>query len=174
MNGAEDVILVVLAFSCRDLVDVIVEFTGVVFSVLWMFGIFGWLQTPAGMTMIIGPVLVVGPSVDYGLHVFMRYREERKARSASEDRAGSARGDAPRFDERGAKRPASGATREERSEAEVIREPMVRGLSSVAGTLYTVVTGTGGALLGSTLTSVRTCALLSYPHPQIRSFCCVE
>ena len=122
------------------------------------------------MTTIIGPVLVVGPSVDYGLHVFMRYREEREARSASEDRAGSARGDAPRSDERGAKRPASGATREERSEAEVIREPMVRGLSSVAGALHTVVTGIGGALLGSTLTSVGACALLLHPHSQTRSF----
>jgi len=70
-------ILVVLAFSYRDFVDVVVGFTGVVLSVLWMFGIMGWLQIPAGMSLIIGPVLIVGLSVDYGLHVFMRYREER-------------------------------------------------------------------------------------------------
>ncbi|MFC4449051.1 efflux RND transporter permease subunit [Halorussus aquaticus] len=70
-------ILLVLAFSYRDLVDVIVGFVGVVLSVLWMFGILGWLQIPAGFTLIIGPVLIVGLSVDYGLHVFMRYREER-------------------------------------------------------------------------------------------------
>ncbi|WP_436931448.1 efflux RND transporter permease subunit [Halosimplex halobium] len=88
-------ILAVLAFSYRDLVDVVVGFTGVVLSVLWMFGILGWMQIPAGMTMIIGPVLIVGLSVDYGLHVFMRYREER-------------------------------------GEGENIREPMARGLSSVA------------------------------------------
>ena len=74
-----------------------------------MFGILGWLQILAGMTMIVGPVLVVGLSVDYGLHVFVRYREEREARSASEVRAGSAMGDAPRSDERGAKRLASAA-----------------------------------------------------------------
>lgn len=71
------VILGVLAFSYRNLVDVIVGFTGVVSSVLWMFGILGWLQIPAGMSLIIGPVLIVGLSVDYGLHVFMRYREQR-------------------------------------------------------------------------------------------------
>ncbi|MFC7195929.1 MMPL family transporter [Halosimplex aquaticum] len=53
-------ILAVLAFSYRDLVDVIVGFAGVVLSVLWMFGILGWMGIPAGMTMIIGPVLVVG------------------------------------------------------------------------------------------------------------------
>ncbi|MFB6150871.1 MAG: RND family transporter [Haloarculaceae archaeon] len=70
-------ILAVLAFSYRDLVDVLVGFTGVVLSVLWMFGILGWAGIPAGMTMIVGPVLVVGLSVDYGLHVFTRYREER-------------------------------------------------------------------------------------------------
>ncbi|NEU57791.1 MMPL family transporter [Halorussus sp. MSC15.2] len=70
-------ILGVLAFSYRDIVDVVVGFTGVVLSVLWMFGILGWLKIPAGITLIIGPVLIVGLSVDYGLHVFMRYREER-------------------------------------------------------------------------------------------------
>jgi predicted RND superfamily exporter protein len=88
-------ILAVLAFSYRDLVDVVVGFTGVVLSVLWMFGILGWLQIPAGMSLIVGPVLIVGLSVDYGLHVFMRYREQRGA-------------------------------------DENIREPMARGLSSVA------------------------------------------
>jgi predicted RND superfamily exporter protein len=71
------IILAVLAFSYRDLVDVAVGFAGVVLSVVWMFGILGWLQIPAGVSIIIGPVLIVGLSVDYGLHVFMRYREER-------------------------------------------------------------------------------------------------
>jgi predicted RND superfamily exporter protein len=70
-------ILAVLAFSYRDLADVIVGFVGVVLSVVWMFGILGWLEIPAGITLVIGPVLIIGLSVDYGLHVFMRYREER-------------------------------------------------------------------------------------------------
>ncbi|QLH80071.1 MMPL family transporter [Halosimplex rubrum] len=110
-------ILSVLAFAYRDLVDVIVGFTGVVLSVLWMFGILGWMGIPAGFTLIIGPVLVVGLSVDYGLHVFTRYREEREARSASREQTGSARRD---------------TTREQRGDGEEIREPMARGLSSVA------------------------------------------
>ncbi|NHN48413.1 MMPL family transporter [Halostella sp. JP-L12] len=70
-------ILAVLAFSYRDLTDVIVGFAGVLLSLVWMFGILGWLRVQAGMTLIIGPVLIVGLSIDYGLHVFMRYREER-------------------------------------------------------------------------------------------------
>ncbi|WP_255150097.1 efflux RND transporter permease subunit [Halorarius halobius] len=71
------IILAVLAISYRNFVDVAVGFTGVVLSVVWMFGILGWLQIPAGVSVIIGPVLIVGLSVDYGLHVFMRYREQR-------------------------------------------------------------------------------------------------
>jgi predicted RND superfamily exporter protein len=70
-------ILLVLAFVYRDLVDILVGFTGVLVSVLWMFGILGWLQVPANAAIIVGPVLIVGLSVDYGLHVFMRYREQR-------------------------------------------------------------------------------------------------
>ena len=73
------IILAVLAFVYRDLVDILVGFTGVVVSVLWMFGILGWLQVPANAAIIVGPVLIVGLSVDYGLHVFMRYREQRQA-----------------------------------------------------------------------------------------------
>jgi len=29
------------------------------------------------MTMIIGPVMIAGLSIDFGFHVFMRYREQR-------------------------------------------------------------------------------------------------
>ncbi|WP_254841003.1 efflux RND transporter permease subunit [Natronomonas marina] len=119
------VILAVLGFSYRDFVDVAVGFAGVVLSVLWMFGILGWLRIPAGVSIIIGPVLIVGLSVDYGLHVFMRYREQR-------------------------------------GEAENVREPMARGLSSVSVALGLV---TLTAMLGfmsnatSELTTIRQLAI---------------
>ncbi len=70
-------ILAVLAFTYRDIVDVVVGFVGVLLSVLWMFGVLGWLGVPAGLAVVIGPVLVIALSIDFGLHVFMRYREER-------------------------------------------------------------------------------------------------
>ncbi|QKY19991.1 MMPL family transporter [Halolamina sp. CBA1230] len=70
-------ILVVLGFAYRDLVDVIVGMVGVVLSVLWMFGLLGWLGVAAGTTSIIPVVLVAGLSIDYGFHVFNRYREQR-------------------------------------------------------------------------------------------------
>jgi predicted RND superfamily exporter protein len=70
-------VLGVLAVTYRDPVDVAVGLVGVLVSVLWMFGILGWLGIGAGMTMIIGPVLIAGLSIDFSFHVFNRYREER-------------------------------------------------------------------------------------------------
>ena len=70
-------ILLVLVFAYRDLVDVVVGMTGVALSVLWMFGIMGWLGVSAGTISIIPAILITGLSVDFGFHVFNRYREER-------------------------------------------------------------------------------------------------
>ena len=72
-------ILVVLAFSYRDLVDIVVGMTGVVLSVLWMFGLLGWLGVAAGTISIVPVVLITGLSIDFGFHVFNRYREQRGA-----------------------------------------------------------------------------------------------
>ncbi|NIC00966.1 MMPL family transporter [Halobacterium sp. R2-5] len=71
-------LLVVLTFTYRDLVDVVVGMLGVGVSILWMFGILGWLNVDIGTTMIIGPVLIAGLSIDYGFHIFTRYREYRR------------------------------------------------------------------------------------------------
>lgn len=70
-------VLAVLAFAYRDLVDVLLGFVGVIVSLVWLFGILGWLGIPAGFASIVGPVLIVALSIDFGLHVFMRFREER-------------------------------------------------------------------------------------------------
>ena len=70
-------ILLVLAFAYRDLVDIVVGMTGVVLSVLWMFGLLGWLGVAAGTISIVPVVLITGLSIDFGFHVFNRYREQR-------------------------------------------------------------------------------------------------
>lgn len=70
-------ILIALTFAYRDVFDVLVGMFGVVLTVTWMFGLLGWLNVPFGNASIIAPVLLIGLSIDYGLHVFMRYREER-------------------------------------------------------------------------------------------------
>jgi predicted RND superfamily exporter protein len=70
-------ILVVLAFTYRDLVDIVVGMTGVILSVAWMFGLLGWLGVEAGSIVIVPVVLITGLSIDFGFHVFNRYREQR-------------------------------------------------------------------------------------------------
>jgi predicted RND superfamily exporter protein len=72
-------ILLVLAFAYRDPVDVAVGMLGVGLSVVWTFGIMGWLGVAAGVVSIIPVVLITGLSVDFSFHVFNRYREERGA-----------------------------------------------------------------------------------------------
>lgn len=71
------VILSILVFAYRDLIDVVVGMTGVVLSVLWMFGLLGWLGVAAGIVSIVPVVLISGLSIDFGFHIFNRYREQR-------------------------------------------------------------------------------------------------
>ena len=70
-------VLGVLAVAYRDLVDILLGFVGVCVSIVWFFGILGWLGIPAGFASIVGPILILALSIDFGLHVFMRYREQR-------------------------------------------------------------------------------------------------
>lgn len=72
-------VLGALAVTYRDPVDILLGLAGVIVSVIWMFGILGWLGIGAGMTMVIGPVLIAGLSIDFSFHVFNRYREQRGA-----------------------------------------------------------------------------------------------
>ncbi|MFC4408349.1 efflux RND transporter permease subunit [Haloarchaeobius iranensis] len=72
-------ILLTLAFAYRDLPDLLVGMTGVLLTLVWMFGLIGWLGVPFGSAGIVAPILLIGLSIDYGIHVFMRYREERAA-----------------------------------------------------------------------------------------------
>jgi predicted RND superfamily exporter protein len=72
------IIVSVLAFTYRDLVDVFVGMTGVVLSILWMFGLLGWLGVRAGTVSIVPVVLISGLSIDFGFHIFNRYREQRR------------------------------------------------------------------------------------------------
>jgi predicted RND superfamily exporter protein len=72
-------VLVALAVAYRDLVDVLVGFLGVALTLVWMLGLIGWFDVPFTQAGIVAPILIIGLSIDYGIHVFMRYREERDA-----------------------------------------------------------------------------------------------
>jgi predicted RND superfamily exporter protein len=81
-------ILLILVFAYRDLVDVVVGMTGVLLSVLWMFGLLGWLGVGAGVISIVPVVLITGLSIDFGFHVFNRYREQRGVEDGIRDPMG--------------------------------------------------------------------------------------
>lgn len=73
------VLVVVLGFTYRDVTDVLVSLVGVIVSMLWAFGLMGWLGLFNQQTGLIVPVLAIALSIDFSFHTFMRYRERRGA-----------------------------------------------------------------------------------------------
>ncbi|MFC4405458.1 efflux RND transporter permease subunit [Haloarchaeobius iranensis] len=130
-------LLVALGLAYRDVVDVLVGLFGVGVVLVWLQGVQGWLGIPSSSILIAVPFLLVGLSIDYSLHVVMRYRE---ARTGDGD-AAAADGGVPE--------PASA---------------MRVGIGGVVGTLATAAFTTGVGFLsnyGSPLASIRDFAVLS-------------
>jgi len=77
-------IIGILVAIYRRFSDVLASMLGLVFAIVWMQGIgvvlgpgfLGWIGGPSEMSMMI-PILLVGLGVDYGIHLTMRYREQR-------------------------------------------------------------------------------------------------
>ncbi|MFP4629079.1 MAG: efflux RND transporter permease subunit, partial [Halobacteriales archaeon] len=59
----------------RDPVDVLIALVGIATVLVWLAGLIGWLGLPTSQLTIAVPFLLVGLSIDYGLHVVLRYRE---------------------------------------------------------------------------------------------------
>jgi hydrophobe/amphiphile efflux-3 (HAE3) family protein len=72
-------VLFVLVVVYRDLLDVLLGLLGVALVLVWTFGAMGWFGVAFSQPFIVVLVLLIGLSIDYGLHVVMRYREEREA-----------------------------------------------------------------------------------------------
>ncbi|WP_336036804.1 efflux RND transporter permease subunit [Halobacterium yunchengense] len=72
-------ILVVLGVAYRDPVDVALALLGTLVTLVWMAGFMGWAGVGITQILIAVPFLLVGLSIDYALHVVMRYREARQA-----------------------------------------------------------------------------------------------
>jgi predicted RND superfamily exporter protein len=70
-------IVFVLGITYRDLVDILLAFAGIGVVLVWLQGIMGWLAIPMNVILIAVPFLLIGLSIDYALHVVMRYREAR-------------------------------------------------------------------------------------------------
>ncbi|QCC51899.1 efflux RND transporter permease subunit [Halapricum salinum] len=70
-------VLIALAVGYRDLLDIILGVVGIFAVLIWTFGFMGWLGIDFNQIFIAVPVLLIGLSIDYAIHIFMRHREER-------------------------------------------------------------------------------------------------
>jgi predicted RND superfamily exporter protein len=70
-------VLLVLLYAYRDGYDVLLGLLGVGLVLVWTFGFMGWAGITFNQLFVAVPVLLMGLSIDYAIHVFMRYREER-------------------------------------------------------------------------------------------------
>jgi len=70
-------VVVVLFFAYRDWWDIALGVLGLGIVQLWTFGFMGWAGITFNQLFAAAPVLLVGLAIDYAIHVFMRYREER-------------------------------------------------------------------------------------------------
>ena len=70
-------VVVVLAVVYRDVFDILLGVAGIVAVLAWTFGFMGWSGIAFNQVMVAVPALLVGLSVDFALHVFMRHREHR-------------------------------------------------------------------------------------------------
>ncbi len=128
--GPLALIFVVLALfvAYRDPLDIVLGVAGIFAVLIWTFGFMGWAGIAFNQMFVAVPVLLIGLSIDYAIHVFMRHREQREASHASEGGAGSE------------------ATREQR-EAEGTT-------GDVRGSMNVALAGVGVALVWVTATTV--------------------
>ena len=70
-------VVVVLVLAYRDLLDIVLGLSGILLVQLWTFGTLGWLGMAFNPVLVAVPILLIGLSIDYCIHVFMRYREAR-------------------------------------------------------------------------------------------------
>jgi predicted RND superfamily exporter protein len=80
-------VLVVLMVAYRDPLDVGLGLFGIVAVLIWTFGFIGLAGIDFGQLFIAVPVLLIGLSIDYAIHVFMRGREARSGTDWSVERA---------------------------------------------------------------------------------------
>ncbi|NHN49229.1 MMPL family transporter [Halostella sp. JP-L12] len=80
-------VLLVLGVVYRDLLDILLGLLGIALVLVWTFGAMGWFDIAFSQPFIVVLVLLTGLSIDYGLHVVMRYREARGSSETPPSRA---------------------------------------------------------------------------------------
>ena len=80
-------VLVALAVAYRDVLDILLGLVGIAAVLVWTFGFMGWTGIDFNQIFIAVPVLLIGLSIDYAIHIFMRHREERVGAAGGDDAA---------------------------------------------------------------------------------------
>jgi len=70
-------VLIALIVAYRDPLDILLGLLGIGSVLVWTFGFMGWADIAFNQIFIAVPVLLIGLSIDYAIHIFMRHREER-------------------------------------------------------------------------------------------------
>jgi len=70
-------VLLALTIAYRDVLDILLGLFGIGAVLVWAFGFMGWAGISFNQIFIAVPVLLIGLSIDYAIHIFMRHREER-------------------------------------------------------------------------------------------------
>jgi predicted RND superfamily exporter protein len=71
-------VLVALLVAYRDLVDILLGLVGIGAVLALTFGAMGWAGIAFNQILISVPALLIGLSIDYAIHTFMRHREQRE------------------------------------------------------------------------------------------------
>jgi predicted RND superfamily exporter protein len=71
-------VVLALAIAYRDLLDIVLGVAGIVAVLVWTFGLLGWSGLPFNVLFVAVPILLIGLSIDFAIHVFMRHRERRR------------------------------------------------------------------------------------------------
>ncbi|ELY61203.1 efflux RND transporter permease subunit [Natronolimnohabitans innermongolicus] len=82
-------VIVALTIAYRDPLDVALGVVGIIGVLIWTFGFMGWAGIAFNQMMIAVPVLLIGLSIDYAIHVFMRHREQRETEGVTSTVRGS-------------------------------------------------------------------------------------
>ena len=77
-------VVVALTVAYRDLLDIVLGVVGILAVLIWTFGFMGWAGISFNQILISVPVLLIGLSIDYAIHVFMRHREQRNAANGAD------------------------------------------------------------------------------------------
>ncbi|WIV67205.1 MMPL family transporter [Natrialbaceae archaeon AArc-T1-2] len=82
-------VVVALFVAYRDPLDIVLGVAGIFVVLLWTFGFMGWAGIAFNQMFVAVPVLLIGLSIDYAIHVFMRHRERRELSDITDDVGGS-------------------------------------------------------------------------------------